>query len=399
MKIAFLCGLFSDDRREEIERKSKGVIQYAADTLQWSIIRGLDLHINEVSLINLPYIGSFPSRYKDPIFRESLFAHKTGGLDINAGFLNVTLIKLYSRYVSARKQLEKWAKSDTGSKVILIYAVHVPFIKAAIEIRRLHKDIKVCLIVPDLPEYMGGNTSFHYKILRKLQDHLLDGYLPLVDSFVVLTKYMAIPLKIGRRPWICIEGIYGGDAETAIEQKQAGKIVMYSGTLALRYGIMNLLNAFQMINSTSYELWICGEGKGRHEVMKRSANDCRIKYFGQVSKDKVCELQRQATVLVNPRTSQGEYTKYSFPSKLIEYLASGTPAIIHRLPGIPDEYYEYCFVAEREDAIGMSLTIRRVCEMNETELMNIGKRARRFIINEKNAHKQTAKIVHLLENN
>ena len=52
-------------------------------------------------------------------------------------------------------------------------------------------------------------------------------------------------------------------------------------------------------------------------------------------------MQQQATLLVNPRKGHEEYTKYSFPSKTMEYMASGTPTIMYKLPGLPIEYEEY----------------------------------------------------------
>ena len=51
---------------------------------------------------------------------------------------------------------------------------------------------------------------------------------------------------------------------------------------------------------------------------------------------------------MNPRFTGAEYTLYSFPSKNIEYMVSGTPVITTRLAGIPDDYYPYVFVFEEE---------------------------------------------------
>ena len=38
---------------------------------------------------------------------------------------------------------------------------------------------------------------------------------------------------------------------------------------------------------------------------------------------------------VNPRQNNEEFTKYSFPSKTMEYLASGVPVVAYKLDGIP----------------------------------------------------------------
>ena len=42
-------------------------------------------------------------------------------------------------------------------------------------------------------------------------------------------------------------------------------------------------------------------------------------------------------------------SKYFFPSKMMDYLASGTPTISTKLKGIPEEYFNYCFTIENGD--------------------------------------------------
>jgi len=400
--ISFLCGLFPNEMRDSIERKSKGNIQYAADALQWSIVKGLDLYFDSIQLINLPYIGSYPFRYKDAYFKNFHFSHTKGADDINVGFNNITLYKFFSRYINAKKYLRIWSNNCQHNKLILIYAVHTPFIKAAIEIKEQYNNVKICLIVPDLPKFMCGNNNILYKIMRKYQDYLLKQYLNKIDAFVLLSKHMVEPLRIGSRPWICVEGIYDNKLITYNQSDKPlnKKIILYSGMITSRYGILNLMDAFSMIEDENYSLWICGDGDGdaKDEIKRRMNSDSRIKYYGQVPREKVLSLQKQATVLINPRTSEGEFTKYSFPSKIMEYFASGTPTIMHRLPGIPEEYFNYCFVADREDAKGLYDTIKTACGMNQADLEDVGRKAQNFILENKNIKNQACKIFEMIKN-
>ena len=46
--------------------------------------------------------------------------------------------------------------------------------------------------------------------------------------------------------------------------------------------------------------------------------------------------------------------KYSFPSKNMEYMVSGTPVLTTRLPGMPMEYYPYVYFIEEESADGIA---------------------------------------------
>ena len=80
---------------------------------------------------------------------------------------------------------------------------------------------------------------------------------------------------------------------------------------------MNLVQAFENVKGNNIELWICGSGDSEAAIREAASRDSRIKFFGLVDSQTALKMQRQATILVNPRTSEGEYTKYSFPSKTI----------------------------------------------------------------------------------
>ncbi len=394
-KVIFLAGLFPKETRNEIESNSVGVIQYAADALQWAIVNGLDNFCkNNFKLVNLPYVGSFPKRYKQIKINTYSFSHREDSNDINIGFINLPLVKLFSRYYNAKKELKNILQDE--NEVILIYAMHTPFIKAAVDLKNKNPSIKICLIVPDLPEFMSDNTNFIFNFLKSKENKILDRLLSKVDSFVVLSDYMYEPLQIGDRPWVRVEGIFTSKEDFEIVEKENYKTILYTGTLAKRYGILNLLEAFAMIKDEKYRLWICGDGDAKEELNKMAKNDSRITNFGQISREEVLSLQKKATVLVNPRTSEGEYTKFSFPSKTMEYLASGTPCIMHNLMGVPKEYFDYCFVSKNETSIGLYETIVWVCEKSQSELNEFGSKAKKFILENKSPKKQCEKIYNML---
>jgi glycosyltransferase involved in cell wall biosynthesis len=395
LNVVFLGGLFPKESRCEIERKSIGVIQYAADALQWAIVNGLsNYYVQNFKLVNLPYIGSFPKRYNDLKIKSFIFSHKKGANDINVGFVNLPIYKLYSRFHNAKKALE--SKLDNDNVIIIIYAIHTPFIKAAIDIKKKYPSVKICLVVPDLPEFMGDDKNVFLKCLKNIEKRLLNKYLKEVDCFVVLSDYMYQPLEINNRPWVRVEGVFNESKNNIVVEKESFKTILYTGTLAKRYGILNLLEAFSLIKNENYRLWICGDGDAKEELEAIAKKDFRIKNFGQISREKAIELQMKATVLVNPRISEGEFTKYSFPSKTMEYLASGTPCILYRLQGIPEEYFDYCYVSEEETSLGLYETIVSVCEKNQEELKDFGERAKKFIIENKTPEKQCGIIYEML---
>ena len=394
MKVIFLGGLFPKEIKKDIENKSIGVVQYAADALQWAIVDGLKMHLDKLILVNLPYIGSYPARYKEVKTKSFDFIYDKSVIIKNVGFVNLSMYKLYSRYCQAKKVLKGGINDD--NEIILIYAIHTPFIKAAVDLKKKNPSLKICLIVPDLPEFMAQKDSILNQFLKNVEKKILDKILKEVDAFVLLSQYMHEPLQVGNRPWIRIEGIFNSIGALDNEEKEPFKTILYTGILSKRYGILNLLKAFSMIKDENYRLWICGDGDAKNEIIKFTEKDKRVCHYGQITRDEVLKLQKRATVLVNPRTSDGAFTKYSFPSKTMEYLASGTPSVIHHLAGIPEEYFEYCFVSYDETPLGLYQTIVFVCEKSQFDLDAFGLKAKNFILQNKSPEKQCQKIYKLL---
>lgn len=399
MKLLYLGSFFPDSRLEEILSNSKGVIQNAGDTYQKAILTGLSHHIEKFDIITSPMLGSFPNRYKKYFFKSSNF--KFNGNDSTClAFNNITLFKVFSRYWFAKKQLKKWVKNNVGEKHIIVFSLDSSLLKTVYEIKNKFPDIKVCLIVTDLFRFMVVPESIISKSIMQYFERKSLKYIEKIDSFVLLTKYMKDDLLLGNRPFVVVEGIYSNDksSDSPVYEKEQNKTILYSGTLAKQYGIINLLDAFSSIDKENYRLWICGEGNAKEEILKRAEKDHRIKYFGQLRREEVVILQKKATVLINPRLSDSEFTLYSFPSKTMEYLASGTPIIMHPLKCLSEEYLNHIFIAKDESDAGLMKTIIDVCERKQEDLNEFGRKASEFVKTSKNPSVQVAKIIKIINN-
>ena len=404
MNIILLFGIFPKNRYSEIVENSKGVIQYAADALQKSIIEGIGSLADNIEILNLPYIGSYPKRYNKFWSINGNFAYVTRNGNIvrgeNERFCNLSGFKLISRYWKTKKALFRWCRENKEeNKIVIIYAIHTPFLKACIDIKeKYYPSLKVVLIVPDLPEYMGGKSNRIMDFFRDKNEKILSSLYQKVDGYVLLSKYMADYLHLNIK-WTVIEGIFNNVSDDILVDKTRNsevKYIFYSGTLARRYGILNLVKAFTQLSNSQYRLVICGDGDSVDEIREYIKQDNRIIYKGQLPREVVLKLQRKATLLINPRTPEGEFTKYSFPSKTMEYLASGVPTLLYKLPGIPDEYYQYCYSLEDTSINALSKKIEEILAKDEYELMDMGKRARNFILKEKNPIAQCRKIINLI---
>lgn len=399
MKVFFLGGLLDFDGGDYVAKNSSGVVQNAAHVFQYNLIKGLKEHFTEIIIINLPFVGSYPRRFKRVIVR----GHGKTIFDVvpivQVSFVNFSIIKYFSRHVSTFLSL--LSSGIKNKDVIIIYSMHLPFLSAVVFVRFFtRKKFKIVMVVPDLPEYMDSKNRLLYTFAKYVERKIFDLFIKSVNGYVFLTKSMSSALN-AYSDFVVVEGIatdineYGCES---IKDKGFGvKSAMYSGTLALRYGIEGLLKSFSSVEDPDVELWICGDGDGKCLVELYQNKDSRIKYLGQLARQEVILLQRKATVLVNPRTSEGEYTKYSFPSKVIEYMSSGTPVIMFKLPGIPDEYYDYCFTPASESIDGLADCFRNVFSMENNQLNKVGLKAQNFVCQEKSSYAQALKIKNLIE--
>ena len=163
-----------------------------------------------------------------------------------------------------------------------------------------------------------------------------------------------------------------------------------------KFGIPVLLEAFGKIKDENVKLVLCGTGDAQELIAKKQLEDNRIIAPGRVDRKKALALQRGATVLVNPRQNNEEFTKYSFPSKNLEYLSSGVPVVAYKLDGIPDEYDDYINYPADDSAEAMCNELERLLGMTDEERKAVGQRAKEFVLGTKNKVQQTKRIIDFL---
>lgn len=403
LDILFLGGVF---REEDIMKESKSNVQFAANVLQWNIIEGLDqLNAQPVQLLNAIFIGSYPKYYKKAYIQRREWSHSFGtNNDIDVDFWNLPLFKKFSRGWSLSKEITNWAKkTDDRKKAIIAYSMDYSLLRAIKVAKEENPAIKTCLIVPDLPQFMNLSSSrkLSYEMLKNIECNWIERLQQFIDSYVLLTKHMANSINLQNKPYTVVEGmvnindqILSSSTNELVENNI--KTILYTGTLNKKYGILDLLEAFLLIDKENYVLQICGTGEAEKEILALANHDTRIDFRGRVSRNEALKLQRKATVLINPRNSEGEFTKYSFPSKIMEYLVAGVPTIAYKLPGMPDEYTDYLYIIEENSVNNLADTLVDICEKESLELKNFGEAARKFVLTEKNNVKQVGEILKML---
>lgn len=250
---------------------------------------------------------------------------------------------------------------------------------------------KPCVgIVTDLPDMLSG-SRFSKGMANFVIRHC--------THYVLLTEAMNDYLNKKGKPYVILEGhadIAMADKVPSPEKKSAPRVCFYAGGVSRQYGLANLVEGFQKANIPNAVLHIYGPGDYVKELQQIAQEDERIFYGGMLLNSEIVDREQQATLLVNPRPTGEEYVKYSFPSKTMEYMASGTPVLTTVLPGMPKEYYPYVFLLEDETAEGIARVLPELLAKSGEELFEKGSRARAFVLDQRNNLVQAQKIIQML---
>ena len=392
--IFLTCFIPKQDEQDVTERATIKPSN-AVNLFQWNLLDGFSANnVEDLSIINSLPVGIWPSEYKDFHLKGKKRIEKKYSY-IEIGTFNLPVIKQISRYISTLRLLK-----ENKDKEVLIYSTYLPYLAAATH-RRLRKN--TTLIITDLPEYydLSEDQAFIYRFARKVVARLSKYYMRKINKFVLLTEAMHKAIDVGERPYIVMEGITSNMTKHLVQKQpvlrtsdKSKQIIMYSGSLTLRFGILELLNAINSLERDDLEFWICGKGEGENIVKQVAEKDNRVKYLGFLSLPEVSKLQRQATLLVNPRSPEGRYTKYSFPSKTMEYIQSGRPVVMYKLDGIPEEYAELVYFVEPNETLAQCL--ERVLDIPGETRLSRSLAAREYILQNKNASVQTQRILKLI---
>ena len=246
-------------------------------------------------------------------------------------------------------------------------------------------------IVTDLPELLSGNPT-----ATKLSNFVIRH----VSHYVLLTEAMNDYLKNTTRPYVVLEGhadITMAEKTPSMEAKLSPRVCMYAGCVSKHYGLGELIDGFRSAKIPNVQLHLYGPCDFEEELRAISAEDPSVYYGGMLLNTEIVDKEMEATLLVNPRPTDMEYVKYSFPSKTMEYMSTGTPVLTTRLPGMPKEYYPHVYFIDDESADGIAAALKEVMSNPDEALFEKGCAGRDFVLNCRNNVVQAKKIIEMLD--
>lgn len=395
MKILYISSLSSKRLSESIYKITNQDPGFAVQKFNRLVACGFKRNCVDVEIYSNPPINRIAGRTWVSVPPEN-----EDGMTYNyIGSFNIPLLKDLCVFLSTFWKVFRFGLTSKGEKAVVCDVLAISMNLGAVLASKL-TGVRIAGVVTDMPGMMVELSSKKGRtpLLRRLITTINCSYLGSYSHYVFLTEQMNDVINKHNRPHIVMEALCDNTLhnETHQPSKTIPSMVMYAGSLNAKYGLKMLVDGFRKVKRDDIKLVLYGSGPYVEELLQVIKEDSRIEYRGIAPNEEVVREQFKATLLVNPRPTTEEFTKYSFPSKNMEYMASGTPLLTTKLPGMPQDYYPYIYLFDEESVEGYACALERVLGLSSEQLYEKGRIAKQFVLETKNYVVQTDRILNLI---
>lgn len=342
-KIAFIGNVFPESYDEYF--KDKGIFNFSSVIFNNLFVKELNKTVENLSIISAVGVGHYPiqsniKKIDEIKIRDNYWC---------VSYKNFIGFNVFSKANSIVKKAIEIGAVYNKNDIVIVSEASIPFLKAAKKLKRKF-GCKICLMVMDLPEHIKSDKRWSfYNLLKSISNLLAKRYYKRIDYFAFLTNKMNSVINTYNRPYIVFPTIINPDLYCGlIKRKHKHIVITYCGSISKRFDIDFLLESFVRTKNPELRLVIAGGGDGVSIVENYLKIDQRIKYLGIVTRQKSLQLQLDSDYLINPRRSGHDYSSYSFPSKIAQYLLSLNPVISYVNESFPSEIKKLLIVPKDE---------------------------------------------------
>ena len=390
MKLAYVGSVVPDTQDYQTPAFSR-----AGNMFQCELLRGL-----AVNGIRPDLCLSFLPMPSYPAVRRAWIAGTYVRLDngLNAEllpFLNITPLKQVLLGAGAFWRLIKWGwRNRADQRLIYIYNLTVPpasFIMAAARVTRSR-------LVASVNDINEPGQTVPETIAWRADYAIQKALLPKFDALVIVNDTIARELAPAV-PHVRMEGGIRPELfHTARRRPSLGHTftMVAAGSLEKANGVQLLLDAARVMPEQDLRIVIAGDGPLANAVRAAADTDRRIEYRGQLRHEQVLELYTEADLLLNLRLTECVSTRYFFPSKLLEYLASGVPVLTTCTGHVEAELKPFVYLLREQTADGVAAVIRSIKAASVTDRDELGRAARQYVFENKAWPAQARRVADLL---
>jgi len=373
---AVLLGFTVDDETmAEIVRKSP-VMPVQTHQFAWNFVRSLRSAGVEVGLLSVLPVPDFPEYPKVLIRGRKIAQEEVRGCSMS--FVNLLVLKHITRFLSCLTVGSGYVYRFRAD-VVILHGVHSPFLSFALILRAL-RGVKCIVVLTDPPGLVRPGDSRLVGLLKGIDRSVIRTLASRFDGAIALTKPLADDFAPGVQAQV-MEGFADPSAVASITsgtnlERGMTFAIAYAGGLTSEYGVKDLVEAFQATAKPGWTLHLFGSGPLSKWIDAVAEQDEAIVVHGSVLRSELLPQLSTMNLLVNPRPPDQSFVRYSFPSKILEYMSLGVPVLSTRLSGIPVEYFEFI------QGVGVDSTLKDA--LAEAEFMRVenqrrAERGKRFV--------------------
>lgn len=377
-KILYIGFAIPDSIQNEVEL-SDTYPHFSTNKFSWSVVRSIGSSFESVYIISSAQIRNYPTAKKIIFKSKNFVQNKFEGFFV--GFINLILFKHLSRILVLFFRVRKIIKARNITHAV-IHGTHTPFMFIAIWVKFFF-NIKISILLTDQHGIEVASDGILGRIFRQIDGWMMRLLLKRFDAFICLSEIFID--KYNLAPAIVIPGILSNDflKNSSINNLNAEKqpfTILFAGGINKFNGIDILLSAIKEIPIEFQILFVfLGNGDLVEKVKEASISDARIVYSGVKHGDDLENDLLKANMFINPRPVNEEYSRTSFPSKLIEYMACGIPTLTTKLESIPKEIEDCFFYIDSPVPSSIAKSIIKVYSLTPMERISVGQLAQKKV--------------------
>ena len=272
-----------------------------------------------------------------------------------------------ARFLSAKRQAKKLlSKMNLKDCIILTDTLNPYILNSSTSLAKKY-NLPIIGICNNTPSGIHNTGKSYTQFLLSMADDL-SGYIAMTSGLNDLYNERS-------RASLILEGVNESKYKE-FDTKKYGNYIFYNGSLEEKYGVYDLIKAFNELNREDLKLVITGyhnfeESKFSSAIM----GNPNIIHLGMLDADKILSLENGALMNVNPCPYTEDFDRYLIPVNMLDYLASNTITVSVKNNRLQKYFDEDCIWVNSSDEEDLVNGMKKALDMKKDEKNKIVKKA------------------------
>ena len=359
MKIIYFTTACSKDDYISFCQNWNTSLNTSIQNLHNRLIRSLAI-THEVDVISVrPFSRKYCKLKKLPAF-------ETQEGKITWHYLEIKRNKLI-RFLSAEKQAKRLvSKMNLKDTIVLTDTLNPYILNSSMKLaKKFH--LPIIAVCNNTPSGIHNTGKSYTTFLLSLADDL-SGYIAMTPGLNDLYNEQS-------RASMILEGILENKFNE-IDVSQYGKYIFYNGSLEEKYGLYDLIKAYNGLNRSDIKLLISGyHNFEEKKLLKVIEGNPDITYLGMLNVDEMLSYENHSLMNINPRPYSEDYDRYLIPVNMLDYLGSHSITVSVKNSKLQPNFNDDCIWVNSSEKEDLLAGILKALSLTEEEREQMIKKA------------------------